>query len=247
MVKLKIPMRLRVKEWVEERYIEVLAEGAGGEKTDTTYETVMHGLVEGVGGPMTMDKRSKETRRVQILLIAGRNRGFCEFGGCKNSIWSYTQMHWHHLTHTYTPFKRWISWYKWSPGQLNLHEYETEIEKCELLCEHHHKYIHKIEAESKINQENRRVQKAELVERDRLAVEGKDAQQINKYIREMHRIGVGVCVCVCVCVCVLLHMWQAKNKKNRQKTNKSIIYAFLTCMCACARARARVCGVCVCA
>ena len=63
--------------------------------------------------------------------------------------------------------------------------------------------MHKIEAESKAKQESARLSHAEQTERDGLAAEGKSEAQINKYIKEMRRIGVGVCVCVCVCVCVL--------------------------------------------
>ena len=109
MLETKILARLRVKEWVEERDIEILAKGLNDQETDTTYEKVMRRLEGGVGGGVALDKRAKETRRVHILLIAGRNRGCCEFEGCNNSIWTYTQMHWHHHTHTHTQTNRWIS------------------------------------------------------------------------------------------------------------------------------------------
>jgi hypothetical protein len=129
-----------------------IAEGGVGEKTDTMYKQAMWWLQEGLEGVWGEKNTVMETQRLHFILKAQRNKGFCEVVGCAGCIWAHTPMHWHHKLHTHTGLTRWISCLRWSPSLPTLQIYLDEINKCTLLCEQHHKAIHRIDAALKLEQ-----------------------------------------------------------------------------------------------
>jgi hypothetical protein len=164
----------------------VLAEGLEGEKTDTTYEKVMRLLQCGFNDAWWVFDTRMETQRVQLMWKAKRNRGFCEVKGCRSSVWAHTPMHWHHNLHTHTEFTRWISWYRFGG---NMDVYVEEMEKCTLLCAHHHKIIHTIDAALKYDREIREKKKEEEKFKGELTDQGVyDEYYIAKALREHRRL-----------------------------------------------------------
>ncbi len=167
----------------------ILAEGLVGEKTDTTYNKVMRLLQTGFGGSWVDYDNRMETQRVQIIWKAKRNRGFCEVKGCTHSIWAHSVMHWHHNIDTRIGFKRWISWYRDSLYTDNEGVYEEEMKICTLLCERHHRMIHKIDAALKYDQEMKEKMHAEAQFKAELTDQGvTDEYYIAKALREHRRL-----------------------------------------------------------
>jgi hypothetical protein len=160
----------------------------------------------------TEKENVRETQPLIWTSLKMRCLGFCAHKGCRASIETGQEMHWHHAYETNINeidrprkrLKRWISWYRKTDNPLVIAAYIQELSYCVLLCKKHHEKVHKEYRKEKAALATAQEKARAVALYNEYKPTVQNEHTLKKLMRERRKLWwVCVCVCgVCVCACV---------------------------------------------